>query len=204
MMLRLLLALLSIAGVVAAMAVPGLGDLLLLAGPCAIAALLLLLRGPARAAPDLWPSPGQIPDSARQHRGGKPIVVDGSNIMYWRDNTPRLDTLREVLGQLAARGYAPGVVFDANAGYLLMGRYQHHGALGRLLGLPEERVMVVPKGEPADPVVLAAARDLGAPILSNDRFRDWAEAHPEVVVPGHVIRGQYRDGGLWLDLPAAS
>ena len=43
--------------------------------------------------------------------------------MYWRDNTPRLDTLREVLSELAARGYAPGIVFDANAGYLLSGRY---------------------------------------------------------------------------------
>jgi len=121
--------------------------------------------------------------------------------MYWRDNTPRLDTLREVLSELAARGYAPGIVFDANAGYLLSGRYQHDGALGHLLGLPEDRVMVVPKGSPADPVVLAAARDLGAPVLSNDRFRDWSADHPEVAIPGHVIRGQYREDGLWLELP---
>jgi hypothetical protein len=61
--------------------------------------------------------------------------------------------------------------------------------------------MVVPKGTPADPTILAAARDLGAPVLTNDRYRDWAEAHPEIRTPGHLIRGGYRDGGLHLDLP---
>jgi hypothetical protein len=61
---------------------------------------------------------------------------------------------------------------------------------------------VVNKGNPADPTILAAARDLKARIVSNDRYRDWTESHPEVAKPGHVIRGGYRDGNLWLDLAA--
>jgi hypothetical protein len=120
--------------------------------------------------------------------------------MYWRDNAPRIETLHEVIGHLKARGFAPGVVFDANAGYLLTGVYQHDRAFARTLGLPEDRVMVVPKGTPADPLVLTAARDLGARVVSNDRFRDWTGDHPELTTPGHLVRGGYREGKLWLSL----
>ena len=60
--------------------------------------------------------------------------------------------------------------------------------------------MVVDKGNPADPILLSAARDLGARVVSNDRFRDWRENHPELGNPGHLIRGGYRDGRLWLDI----
>ena len=63
--------------------------------------------------------------------------------------------------------------------------------------------MVVPKGTPADPTVLTVARDYGAQVVSNDRFRDWAAAFPEVKHPGHLIRGEYRAGKLWIDLPQA-
>lgn len=96
------------------------------------------------------------------------------------------------------------MVFDANAGYLVSDRYLHHGGFGKLLGLPEDRVMVVPKGSPADATVLLAARDLGARIVTNDRYRDWADRHPEVREPGYLIRGGYRDGRLWLGLDRAA
>jgi len=36
-------------------------------------------------------------------------------------------------------------------------------------------------------------------VVSNDRFRDWAEAHPEVLEPGRLIRGGFRGGKLWLE-----
>jgi hypothetical protein len=47
---------------------------------------------------------------------------------------------------------------------------------------------------------LAAAADLGARVVTNDRYRDWVEQHPEVTEPGHLIRGGYKAGKLWLDL----
>ena len=127
------------------------------------------------------------------------MILDGSNVMYWRDETPQIETLQEVIRGLRMAGYTPGVVFDANAGYLLSGKYQHDGAFAKSLGLPEERVMVVPKGSPADPAILTAALDLGARIVTNDRYRDWAEQHPEIKDPGHLIRGEYKAGKLWLD-----
>ena len=188
MIVPFLLLLASMAAGVATLVLPGLSDLLLLPVACAVASLLLLAQGWHR----------RVPGAAK--RAPAYIVIDGSNVMHWKDGTPQIATVREVVDHLSGLGFAPGVVFDANAGYKIIGSYQHDGALGRLLGLPEDRVMVVAKGTPADPTVLAAARDLGARVVSNDRFRDWVEAYPEVLDPGHVVRGGYRGGKLWLDL----
>jgi Zc3h12a-like Ribonuclease NYN domain len=177
-----ILLLISLAGAGAALLVSGFGDLILVAGPCVLASLYLLGR------------------AYRTRRPERFIIIDGSNVMHWKDGTPQIDCLRDVVESLIAQGYTPGVVFDANVGHLIAGRYQHDGAMCKRLGLAEERVMVVPKGQPADPAILEAARELGAQIVTNDRYRDWAEAHPEVTTPGHLIRGGYRDGKLWLAL----
>ena len=167
---------------------PDQADFLLLALPSLFASLYLLAH--------TWRQPRTLGPTPAP----KWIVVDGSNVMHWADGTPRLSSLRTVLDHLTKLGFSPGVVFDANAGYKIGDSYQHDGALCRLLGLPEDRVMVVAKGTPADPILLTAARDLGARVVSNDRFRDWAESYPQVNEPGHLVRGGFRDGKLWLDL----
>jgi hypothetical protein len=107
------------------------------------------------------------------------------------------------VASLQAQGYTPGVVFDANAGYKLEGRFRNHYKLARRLGLPHEQVMVVPKGEPADPLILRAARDYGGRVVSQDKFRDWESAFPELRRPDFRVNGGYKDDRLWLDLPAA-
>jgi hypothetical protein len=194
---------LSLVGVGVALGVPGLSDLLLVAVPCALAAFYLLVRASYRRDDPDWPKPDGRPTSPLGRWKKAPpkwIVVDGSNVMHWRDGQPGLEPVRDVLDHLTRQGYSPGVVFDANAGYLISDRYMHHEAFGRLLGLPEHRVMVVPKGTQADATVLLAARDLGARVVTNDRYRDWAEQYPEVSQPGHLIRGGFRDGKLWLGL----
>jgi hypothetical protein len=187
----------SLVGCVAALALPGLSDVLLLSGPCALASLFLLVR----AFHIIAQQPGHIetPQSPPKF-----VVIDGSNVMHWKDGTPQIEALRDVIQHLNTRGFTPGVIFDANAGHLLAGRYQHDGAMGLRLGLPEDRIIVVNKGTPADPTILAAARGLNARIVTNDRYRDWADAHPEITNPGHLIRGGYRDGQLWLDLADAT
>ncbi|MFO1174574.1 MAG: hypothetical protein U1E48_05130 [Paracoccaceae bacterium] len=171
---------LSTLGLGAALTVPGLSDWALLAAPCLLASAWLLVRE-RRAAPVL----GQV-------------VVDGSNVMHWDRGQPSLDPVKAVIGNLASAGRDPGVIFDANAGYKLADRYLDDRALARLLGLPESRVLVVPKGTPADQYILNAARGLGAKVVSNDRYRDWAAAFPEVDRAGFVIRGGYREGRVWL------
>lgn len=187
-MFLIILAIVSILGVAVALSIPEWSDLLLLAGPCAIASMFLLLlkvqrraivtRGPARR----W------------------IVIDGSNVLYWKNDTPQIETVREVVQHLTSLGFEAGVMFDANAGYLVSDNYQHDGKFGEMLGLPKDRIMVVPKGTPADPYILTAARDLGARIVTNDRFRDWKDEYPEIAERGYLIQGAYRSGKLWLDL----
>jgi Zc3h12a-like Ribonuclease NYN domain len=136
-----------------------------------------------------------------------PILVDGSNVMHWKDETPQIAAVQAVVQQLKSRGFTPGVMFDANAGYKLSGRYMNESDFAMLLTLSEDQIFVVPKGTQADPYLLSAARDFGARVVTRDRFRDWAEAHPEVKEAGFLIRGGYRDSGeLWLDeaLPSAA
>jgi Zc3h12a-like Ribonuclease NYN domain len=130
----------------------------------------------------------------------KCVILDGSNVMHWKGGKPAIATVQEVTRYLSERGFTAGVVFDANAGYLISDRYLHDSGFGHLLELPEDRVMVVPKGTPADPIILAAARDHGAQVVTNDQFRDWAEDFPDVQNPEFVIRGGYRSGKLWLNL----
>lgn len=127
------------------------------------------------------------------------VLIDGSNVMHWQDNTPQLAPVRQVVEHFKALGYVPGVVFDANAGWKLEGRYLHDGDFAKRLNLEKRQVLVVPKGTPADPFLLETAREFGARIVTLDRFRDWAEAHPEVKEPGFLIRGGYRNSGeFWL------
>ena len=126
------------------------------------------------------------------------VLVDGSNVMHWQDKTANLAPVKAVVAQLADLGYVPGVVFDANAGWKLQGRYLHDSAFARLLGLETRQVLVVEKGTQADPFLLKTAREFGARIVTNDRFRDWAEQHPEVLESGHLVRGGMRDGKVWL------
>lgn len=138
-------------------------------------------------------------EERHEPRARKRAIVDGSNVMHWQNGEPCFDPLRDVVSELQRRGFAPGVIFDANAGYLLVGKYQDDDKLAKRLMLPEDSVVVVSKGSSADPIILEAARDMKAVIVSNDRYRDWSEDYPEIHEPGFLIRGGYKSGKLWLD-----
>ena len=192
----------ALAGFSLYVAGPVLSDLMLLALVAALASLILLLIGSVKRKQDRWPSDDGAP---RRHGSAKPkpterwILVDGSNVMHWKDDTPQLATVQDVLQVLQARGFSPGVIFDANVGYKVAGRYQDDRELARVLRLPEDRVLVVPKGTQADPYLLNSARDLGARVVTNDKYRDWAADFPEIRSQGFLISGGYRGGKLWLD-----
>lgn len=129
-------------------------------------------------------------------------VIDGSNVMFWKTGQPALESVAEVLAALDTAGYDCGVIFDANVGYRLKGRFLHEARLRKALRLRGDRVMVVPKGTQADPYLLDFAQKMKAVIVSNDRFRDRIAGYPDLARPGRLVRGGWRNGGLWLDLPA--
>ena len=64
---------------------------------------------------------------------------------------------------------------------------------------PVARAMVVKQGKSVDKVILASARDHEAMILNNQCSRNLVDQHPEVAVRGHLLRGDYRAGRLWLN-----
>jgi hypothetical protein len=187
MMTPAILALSSLAASLYAILAPAAPDWAIVALPALLASLFLLGQAALR----------QRPAAKRW------IVVDGSNVMHWKDNTPDLGTLARVVQLLGDQGFSPVVIFDANAGYLVNGRYRSGPALGRQIGLPGNQATVVPRGTPADPVILARARALGARIVTNDRYRDWADDHPEIASPGHLVRGGLRGPDISLDLRRA-
>lgn len=154
---------------------------------------------PNRGRPKRGSRPAHRAPSLKPSRKKNWVLVDGSNVMHWEDNTPQIEPLRRVISALKAQGLDPGVVFDANAGWKLVGRYLGERELSRLLDLPQDQVLVVPKGSPADPWLLTTARDFGARIVTNDRYRDWSDAHPEVANPGFLIHGGLLGTGVWLE-----
>jgi hypothetical protein len=136
--------------------------------------------------------------------GAERIVLDGSNLLYWLDETPQLRSVQIVLDRVRAGGLVPVVWFDANVGYLIGDRWLGPGAMARLLDLDAGQVFVAPKGTPADPLLLDAARALGVRVVSNDRFRDWTETRPWLAEPGFLMPGRIRGGVADLPLGAVA
>ena len=68
------------------------------------------------------------------------------------------------------------------------------------INLPAKQVLVAPKGTPADPLLLEGAAMLKARVITNDRFRDWEEAHPEVREAGFLVRGRIDGKVIRLEL----
>lgn len=129
----------------------------------------------------------------------KPILLDGSNVLHWHNGEPDLALVKQLVQTLTQAGYSPSVVFDANVGYKISNRFMNDTRLAQLLGLPVAQVMVSPKGVPADLFLLEAARDTGAAIITNDRFRDWHADFPELANSERLIRGGFKKGALYLE-----
>lgn len=162
---------------------PDLNDWAIVAASAVLASLVLWVKGGG-------------------HRGwfrAPAVVIDGSNVLFWKETGPGLEPLQEVLKALKARGVKAGVIFDANVGYLLHGKYMDDRHLAEALNLPTDRVLVVGRGTQADPIILRAARETGARVVTNDRYRDWAADFPEVAKKGFLIRGGFRNGSVWFD-----
>lgn len=180
------------------------GPLFLLSSVTALAALLIWMRAAFAE---------RLPKLRRRRRRRRPqrpadqrrwVVIDGSNVMFWQDETPSLTTVSAVVGEVRKAGLTPLVWFDANAGYKVADRYMNPRDLSRAIGLSPKQVRVAPKGSPADPLLLDDAAKLETGVVSNDRYRDWAARFPDVTRPGVLVRGRVEGGAALLDWPAAA
>jgi Zc3h12a-like Ribonuclease NYN domain len=101
-------------------------------------------------------------------------LVDGSNVAHSSEgDEAKLHNIALVVKKLKDEGYDPIVVADAAL------RHQIDDKEGYERRVEEGKIKQAPAGTDADYFLLAFARELDAVIVSNDRFRDRAEAFPE-------------------------
>jgi len=101
-------------------------------------------------------------------------IVDGSNVAYATEGGgPRLENILLVAQKLRDEGYRPVVVVDAALRHAI----DRKADFERLVD--EGTIRQAPPGTDADYFILSFARDLGAAVVSNDRFQDRRKAFPE-------------------------
>jgi hypothetical protein len=104
----------------------------------------------------------------------KVALVDGSNVAHSSEGEKaRLRNIELVCAKLVEEGIEPIVVADAALRHQIddTGTFETY--------VEEGKIKQAPAGTDADYFILSFARELDASIVSNDRFRDRAEAFPE-------------------------
>lgn len=102
------------------------------------------------------------------------VLVDGSNVAHAGEGTAaRLANILLVRDKLRSEGLEVVVVADAAL------RHQIDDSEGYERLVEAGELKQAPAGTDADYFLLAFARELGASILSNDRFKDRVEHFPE-------------------------
>ncbi|HEU4564546.1 MAG TPA: hypothetical protein VFS05_07855 [Gemmatimonadaceae bacterium] len=125
-------------------------------------------------------------------RAPKPRIalVDGSNVAHSSEGERgRIENIRLMRERLIAEGFEPIVVADAAL------RHQIDDAAAYERMVEEGTIRQAPAGTDADYFILSFARELGASIVSNDRFRDRLAGFPEasrrivryMIVEGEVV-----------------
>lgn len=199
----IILLILSVAGMMASLwhYGPVISDPLLICALSAIAALILLLRASRRVRRrNIVPRRVQRRFTSPRGVQRRHIMVDGSNVMYWNNGQPLIESVRRVLAVLTQRGFTPIVWFDANVGYKIGDQYLGPAPLATLLKISPQQVFVAPKGAPADPFLLDWAKQLKTKVVTNDQFRDWRESHPQVKKRGFLVTGNIRGTNIKLNI----
>jgi hypothetical protein len=113
-------------------------------------------------------------DGAGESRERPIALVDGSNVAHSGEGGgPRLDNIVLICRKLDEEGYEPIVVVDAALRHQIDERKEFEERVD------EGRIRQAPAGTDADYFILSFARELDAAVVSNDRFRDYAESFPE-------------------------
>jgi len=115
--------------------------------------------------------------------------------MYW-GGEPSEIVLKAVIQSLQSKGFAPIVVFDANAGYKLRNHFLDEAGLARLCGLKAKSVILMESGIVADKRILEIAKKSRLVVVSNDQYRDWTVSFPFVRKKGRILRGTWKGGAV--------
>jgi hypothetical protein len=120
--------------------------------------------------------------------GTRTVIIDGSNVAHSSEgDKAQLANIRVIRDKLVEEGYEPIIVTDA----ALRHQIDDESAFEAMVESGEIRQ--APAGTDADYFILSFARELGAGVVSNDRFKDRVKAFPEIrdrVIRYMIINGE--------------
>jgi hypothetical protein len=104
----------------------------------------------------------------------KVVLVDGSNVAHSTEGEkPLVANLLAVRDKLKEEGFDPIIMADAALRHQIDDQKVYEDMI------ESGSVRQAPAGTDADYFILSFARELGADIVSNDRFRDRLKQFPE-------------------------
>ena len=116
------------------------------------------------------------------------VLVDGSNVAHSTEGERVwLSNIVAVCDKLREEGYEPLVLADAALRHQIDDKAKYERMIDDGL------IRQAPAGTDADYFILAFARELDAPIVSNDRFRDRQRAFPDAakrLIKYMVMKGE--------------
>lgn len=122
----------------------------------------------------------------------KRVLVDASNVAHATEGGEALlANIRLVQEKLREEGLDPVIVADAALRHQIDDKNRYEQMIDNGL------VHQAPAGTDADYFILSFAREMGAPVLTNDRFRDRAAEFPEE--RDRIIRYMIVDGEVVLE-----
>lgn len=129
-------------------------------------------------------------DGAERPADDPRVLVDASNVAHATEGgEARLANIKLVQAKLLEEGFEPLVVADAALRHQIDNKREYEAMIDA------GQVHQAPAGTDADYFILSFARELGARILTNDRFRDRAAEFAEereriirfMIVDGEVV-----------------
>jgi predicted nucleic acid-binding protein len=130
--------------------------------------------------------------------GKEAIIIDGANVAYEERSAggrPKLSNLLKVRRELEERGFEVIILVDASLKYDIDDQAQLESLIA------SQQVRQVPAGTDADFFIIQLAEQLDARIVTNDRYKDYAERFPwipERRLPYMIVKGEvvlYDDQG---------
>ena len=101
------------------------------------------------------------------------MIVDASNVAHSTEGVASLANVRLVRDRLTEDGLTPILVADAALRHQIDDAPNYEGLV------KAGEIKQPPAGTDADYFILSFARELGASVLSNDRFKDRLKSFPE-------------------------
>ncbi len=122
--------------------------------------------------------------------GRRMVVIDGANVAYEERSAggkPKFSNLLKVRRELEEKGFEPVILVDASLKYDIDDQEQLENLIR------SQQVRQVPAGTDADFFIIQFSQELDALIVTNDRYKDYADQYPWVSerrLPYMIVKGE--------------